>query len=181
MPDFNGSIILRTKSPSNSKKSPYPWDDEFGGDEVARLQKRALDKVKEADKDQKSAEELRQKSESLDAKALEIRQNMNSVYSSGWAYAYLTKDADEKEQQAKQFYQDHIKKAKAAEHEWGQFDEDITEAIRLRNQEFQPARGAGPWYGPHHPPPGPIKFYATCHCRCHWQPHIWKGICWCCT
>lgn len=93
----------------------------------------------------------------------------------------MNEEGEDKERDAKKLYLDYVRKAMAAEHERGQFDEDSTEAIRLRKREIQPAGSTAVWDGPRHYPPGPYKWYAPCHCRCHWHPHIWKGICWCCT
>jgi hypothetical protein len=50
----------------------------------------------------KSAEESRQKSEILEEKALEISKNMQSIPPGHLAYGYLKKEAEGKEQEAKQ-------------------------------------------------------------------------------
>jgi hypothetical protein len=96
-----------------SKKGPYLWGDEFLRDEVDYLQERAVTKIKEADKNQESAEESRQKYEILEEKALEISKNMQSIPPGHWAYGYLKKEAEEKEQEAKQIYRQYIRKVKS--------------------------------------------------------------------
>ncbi|KAK5452743.1 hypothetical protein LTS15_006891 [Exophiala xenobiotica] len=83
---------------------------------------------------------------------------MQAIPPGHWAYGYLRKEAEGKEQEAKQLYREYTRKVKSAEYEKGQFDEDSTEVIRLRKHEIQPIRGTGAWYGSHHYPPAPYKW-----------------------